>query len=152
MTPQGEAGAPGQQPGWFSRNWKWLVGGGCVLLLGCCGVMSLGAWLTGQEVATVRDAVEALDVAARVDCGTPGPGGVDCKLKRTAGAGKLEACWDLEITCTNGGKMLGHACGQLGAGQADGTANMPVSAFSNQDGCDSPVSGAVKNLLVTPVE
>jgi hypothetical protein len=34
MTPQGEA--PVQQPGWFSRNWKWAVPVGCGLPLLCC--------------------------------------------------------------------------------------------------------------------
>lgn len=40
MTPQGQMGAPAQQPGWFSRNWKWLVPVGCGLPLMCCGIFS----------------------------------------------------------------------------------------------------------------
>jgi len=38
MTPQGQMGAPAQQPGWFSRNWKWLLALGCLLPMMCCGI------------------------------------------------------------------------------------------------------------------
>lgn len=87
--------------------------------------------------------------SARVDCGTPGPGGVDCVIKRTAGEGSFKACWDLEITCANGGKMVASACQGVKAGAAEGTANLPAASFSNQDQCDAPKSGAVKKLVVT---
>jgi hypothetical protein len=29
------------------------------------------------------------------------------------------------------------------------TVNLPVAAFSNQEGCDAPKQGTVKNLVVT---
>jgi hypothetical protein len=161
MTPHGrQPGAPAPQQGWFSRNWKWLVGCGCLLALLCCGAFSVLAY-------AMKDAgVDAFNVAqksdqplvkvtetdgARVDCGAPGPGGVDCDVKRTSGGGALEACWDLDITCANGAVMRGHACGTLGAGEAATTVNMPVSAFSNQDACDAPARGAVQNLVVQTV-
>ncbi|GMU61223.1 MAG: hypothetical protein AMXMBFR34_29860 [Myxococcaceae bacterium] len=86
---------------------------------------------------------------ARVDCGTPGPDGVDCDLKRTSGEGGFKACWELEITCANGAKMVGQGCGTVGAGAPTGTARMPVSAFSNQDACDAPRAGSVRNLVIT---
>jgi len=156
MTPQGQAAAPQpQQPGWFSRNWKWLAAAGCVMAFGCCGLFGLVAYLGSQQVdpeLTRQLANLAGDDAARVDCGTPGPGGVDCDLKRTGGARRLNACWDLEITCANGGKMVGHACGDIAAGAPSGTVNMPVASFSNQDGCDAPKSGAVVNLVVKTYE
>lgn len=167
MTPQQQQpGAPAPQQGWFSRNWKWLVGGGCLAALLCCGAFSVVGYVMkeagedaleeAQKAANTapgsNPVVKVTDVdGARVDCGTPGPGGVDCDVKRTSGSGKLEACWDLDITCTNGGVMSGHACGTLGAGEATGTVNMPVSSFSNQDACDAPASGAVKNLVVETV-
>ncbi|MEW6431831.1 MAG: cytochrome c oxidase assembly factor Coa1 family protein [Myxococcota bacterium] len=50
MTPQGQAGVPAQQPGWFSRNWKWVVGLGCALPLLCCGVFSIGTYFTVTRV------------------------------------------------------------------------------------------------------
>lgn len=50
MTPQGQMGAPAQQPGWFSRNWKWVVGLGCALPLLCCGVFSIGTYFTVVKV------------------------------------------------------------------------------------------------------
>ncbi|MBL8918978.1 MAG: hypothetical protein JNJ54_08985 [Myxococcaceae bacterium] len=141
MTPQ-----PGQSPeaptSWFSRNWMWVAGGGC-LLIGCCGLGAL--LLVGGAVASEA----ASSSAARVDCGTPGPAGVECGVKRTEGLGAFRACWDLEIACQNGGKMSGHACGSVAAGADETTVTMPVSSFSNQDACDVPSRGTVQNLAVT---
>jgi hypothetical protein len=50
MTPQGQAAAPAQQPGWFSRNWKWLIPVGCGLPLLCCGVFGIGTYFTVSKV------------------------------------------------------------------------------------------------------
>lgn len=141
MTPQAQAAAA-PQASWFKRNWIWVValGGGLGTSM-CCGVFGLfGA------------AASMLDepVAARVDCGTPGPAGVDCELQRTGGTSALQSCWDLEITCANGGVMVGHACGKLLSGAARSQVNMPVEGFSNQDACDAPKNGVVMNLQVDP--
>jgi len=87
--------------------------------------------------------------AARVDCGTPGPHGVDCEIKRTGGDGAFQACWDLAIACQNGGEMTGAACHDMAAGERRGTQNMPVAGFSGQESCDVPAAGAVKQLKVT---
>lgn len=178
MTPEANAPQP-QQQSFLSKNWPWLVGGGCLALM-CCGFFGLmGAGFIAasaekdrakQEAEkTLRDMKEDQDAmnraregsrdplppgkggatAARVDCGTPGPEGVDCTVKRTGGTSALDACWDLEIDCVNGGKMTGNACGSLGAGEQTGTVTMPVEAFSNQEGCDAPKFGKVTNLVVT---
>lgn len=88
------------------------------------------------------------NAAARVDCGTPGPGGVDCAVQRTAGEGAFEACWQLVITCENDGEMRADACHQVAAGESEASANMPVASFSNQAGCDAPAAGRVENLKV----
>lgn len=183
MTPQGQPMQPpaGQQQSWFSKNWKYLLGGVLVLTLLCCGGSMLATVLFGAAVAKdpevqkawnegmkemereaerqkkegsggARDDKPVVRVVQagkmRVDCGEPGPSGVDCTLKRTGGDSDMEGCWDLEITCANGGVMSGHACGKLAAAESEGTVNMPVDAFSNQEGCDAPKSGAVKNLEV----
>ncbi|MEW5743343.1 MAG: cytochrome c oxidase assembly factor Coa1 family protein [Myxococcota bacterium] len=50
MTPQGQVGAPAQQPGWFARNWKWLVGGGCLGSLMCCGLFGAITYFTAKKV------------------------------------------------------------------------------------------------------
>lgn len=112
-------------------------------MLACCGLGTV--LLVGGAVASEAASASA----ARVDCGTPGPSGVDCEVKRTEGLGGFRACWDLEITCENGGKMRGHACGSVPAGGEGATVNMPVASFSNQDACDAPKQGAVLNLAVT---
>lgn len=141
MTPQDQtAAAP--QPSWFKRNWIWVVVlGGCLGSSMCCGVFGLlgvGASMLDEPVA------------ARVDCGTPGPDGVDCDLERTAGTGALKSCWDLEITCANQGVMVGHACGKLASGATGSKVNMPVAGFSNQAACDAPKNGVVMRLTVEP--
>lgn len=87
--------------------------------------------------------------SARVDCGAPGPGGVDCQVQRTGGDGGFEACWDLVITCQNGGEMTGSACHDMAAAANNGTENMPVAGFSGQESCDVPASGKVERLKIT---
>lgn len=86
--------------------------------------------------------------AARVDCGTPGPHGVDCHVARTGGNGTFEACWDLVITCQNGSTMTGAACHTMAAGIGEGSQNMSVAGFSDQDRCDAPASGQVQRLKI----
>ncbi len=86
--------------------------------------------------------------AARVDCGTPGPHGVDCRVARTGGGSTFEACWDLVITCQNGSTMTGAACHTMAASAGEGSQNMPVASFSDQDRCDVPASGQVARLKV----
>lgn len=149
MTPQPLAPTPAQ-PSWFSKNWPFVVGGGCLLLL-CCGVF--GVVIAGGVAAELqKEGAEPVRVtpaaAARVDCGTPGPSGVDCEIKRTGGTGALSACWTLEIACANGGTMSAEACGSLGTGDR-ATVNLPVASFSNQEACDAPRQGTVKDLIVT---
>lgn len=90
--------------------------------------------------------------AARVDCGTPGPHGVDCKIKRTAGSSGFEACWALVISCQNGGGMTGSACQKVSAAEDEGSKNMPVAGFSNQNTCDVPTAGKVERLKVTTLK
>lgn len=87
--------------------------------------------------------------SARVDCGTPGPHGVDCLVQRTGGNRGFEACWDLAITCQSGGVMTGSACHSMAAADSKGEQNMPADGFSNQAACDVPASGQVENLKVT---
>jgi hypothetical protein len=143
MTPQPQSGPP--QQSWFQKNWKILVGVGCLGTLLCCMGGGLISWLVAEAGPNAIG-----NGSARVDCGVPGPEGVDCVVKRTEGAGGLRPCWDLEITCQNGGVMVGSACGELPASSDEVTVNMPVASFSNQDGCDAPKSGAVKGLVVHP--
>ena len=62
MNPNPEQ--PLQQPGWFSRNWKWLLPVGCFVPLMCCGVFGLGTYLTVSKVIESSPAyVEAFSKA-----------------------------------------------------------------------------------------
>lgn len=105
-------------------------------------IASMGLMLAACVRTTERD-------AARVDCGTPGPHGVDCTIKRTAGSGNFEACWDLVIGCQNKGEMSGGACHKVSAAESEASETMPVASFSNQASCDVPISGRVERLKVT---
>lgn len=140
MTPQAPP-PPAAQGSWFARNKVLAIAGGCFVLVACCGSSALLAVIFSQPLG---------NGSARVDCGTPGPGGVDCEVVRTSGGGGLRPCWVLEITCQNGGLMRANACGTLGEGVDQVTVTMPASSFSNQSGCDAPKSGAVKELIVNP--
>lgn len=152
MTPHPNAPPP-QPQSWLSQNWKILAGVGCLVALLCCGafgaLMGLGAFAAAQAEEL---GAPLGDERAAVDCGSPGPGGVDCVLKRTGGSRSLRACWKLEITCANKGVMVGEGCGDLPANVAEETVTLPVSAFSNQAACDEPVRGAVKELEVKVFE
>ncbi|MGV3623873.1 MAG: hypothetical protein ACO1OB_23855 [Archangium sp.] len=147
MTPQGQVGGAPEQS-WFKKNWMWLAGAGCAVPLFCCGATMLVGLV--MDAPPTDSVVKVADpAAARVDCGTPGPNGVDCDIKRTGGGSAFRACWQLDITCNNDGVMSGNACGEVEASATGATVNMPVDGFSNQEGCDAPKSGAVKNLEVT---
>ena len=104
--------------------------------------------LVGAVVMQVACSPLAEPPSARVDCGAPGPNGVDCQIQRTGGEGGFEACWDLVISCNNQGQMSGSACHQVPAGANEATQNMPVASFSNQDRCDVPASGKVEGLKI----
>src|SRR3546814_18101894 len=89
------------------------------------------------------------DVCSSDLCGTPGPHGVDCQVQRTGGDGGFEACWDLVVSCQNGGEMTASACHEMAAGDSQGSENMPVAGFSIQDSCAVPASGRVERLQIT---
>lgn len=50
MNPQPGVPVQQQQPGWFSRNWKWLVGLGCLLPIMCCGIFGAVTYFTVTKV------------------------------------------------------------------------------------------------------
>jgi len=104
--------------------------------------------LAAAALALAACTIDTNPDSARVDCGAPGPGGVDCQVQRTGGDGGFEACWDLVISCQNGGEMTGSACHEMAAGANEGTENMPVAGFSGQDSCDVPASGKVERLKI----
>jgi len=104
--------------------------------------------LAAAALALAACTIDTNPDSARVDCGAPGPGGVDCQVQRTGGDGDFEACWDLVISCQNGGEMTGSACHEMAAGANEGTENMPVAGFSGQDSCDVPASGKVERLKI----
>lgn len=110
------------------------------------GVLALATAALLPVACTV---VSEEPASARVDCGTPGPHGVDCRIQRTGGTGGFEACWTLVIGCGNGGGMSAATCHEVAAGIAGSSANMPVAGFSNQDTCDVPASGRVERLRIT---
>lgn len=104
--------------------------------------------LAGAGLLTTGCTVSELD-KARVDCGAPGTQGVDCMIKRSAGIHAFEACWDLAITCQNGGAMRASACHAMAADGQEGTQNMPADTFTGQDSCDVPTFGRVEGLKIT---
>jgi len=50
MTPNANVAPPAQQPGWFARNWKWLLPVGCLVPLLCCGTFGAVTYLGVSKV------------------------------------------------------------------------------------------------------
>jgi Cytochrome oxidase complex assembly protein 1 len=64
MNINPETGNPMPQGNWFSRNWKWVLGLGCLLPLLCCGgSAALGVF---GVFNAVKDNGVYLDVAAKL--------------------------------------------------------------------------------------
>src|SRR3546814_14401485 len=71
--------------------------------------------------------------SARVDCGAPGPHGVECQIQRTGGGGGFEQCRDTVVACENGGATTARVCHEMAAAARHRRQNMPVTGFSSQD-------------------
>src|SRR3546814_14575035 len=89
------------------------------------------AALSAAGLLLAACAIDTNPASARVDCGTPGPHGVDCQVQRTGGDGGFEACWDLAVSCPNGGEMTASACHEIAAGDSPGRDNMPVAGHAS---------------------
>lgn len=70
MTPQGQTGGPAQQPGWFSRNWKWVAALGCLLPMTCCGIFGAATYFGVRKVIegtpVFAEAIEKANANAEV--------------------------------------------------------------------------------------
>lgn len=95
MTPN-----PGQppQPGWFKRNWYWLVGGGCLGLMLCCGGVAGVAYFAAttaiKQSGPYIEAVKEVTTNAQVSeaLGTPVEMGMmgNSSFNETNGEGSME--------------------------------------------------------------
>ncbi len=104
MTPNANVHPPMQQPGWFSRNWKWLVPVGCLLPVMCCGgfgavtYFGVSKMIAGSPVfiTALSKASANPDVTAAL--GTPlAPGfGVSGSMNETNGKGTADFSIPLE--------------------------------------------------------
>lgn len=76
MTPEAQMNA-GPQGSWFSRNWKWLVGLGCVLPLLCCGVFGVGTFVfvkrTVESTGAYSEALSRANASPEVQAALGSP-------------------------------------------------------------------------------
>jgi hypothetical protein len=75
------------------------------------------------------------EVAVHVDCITTAAPAVECEVKQTKGKSEIEACWDISVTCANGGVVKApHWCQKVKDG---GTAKttIPGDKLTGMDGC-----------------
>lgn len=86
--------------------------------------------------------------AARVDCGKPGPHGVECSVQRTGATTAFDACWDLAITCQKGGERVSPTCQRMAVGEPVATATMSVARVAHRNSCGAPVTGKVQRVKV----
>lgn len=94
-----------------------------------------------------------------VACSTPpqvyvqcqaGIGAVQCSLQHQAGDKPAKVCWDVRFSCVNGKQLKARECQDVGMGATVGHA-IPDGKFAGLDQCDSIISTAVENLVVTPL-
>lgn len=67
-----------------------------------------------------------------------------CTINHTGG-GAGQVCWDIKSTCANGTiSTATNQCVQLNPGETK-TQDVPLTAFSNHDACDSVSSTEIVN-------
>jgi hypothetical protein len=77
--------------------------------------------------------------------------GYDCAVEKTEGSNRVEVCWDLFVTCTNGPGGTGHACGSVSPAATTHVA-MPYSSLVGARGCADKVTGAELTNVVVRAE
>jgi hypothetical protein len=86
---------------------------------------------------------------AYVECGyVASVDGMVCTIEHRGGDGPAHACWDVLLTCRNGVRVSGHACGDAEPG-AKSSVVMPASAFGEAlQRCDTVASASVNARVV----
>jgi hypothetical protein len=104
MTPNANVAPPAQQPGWFSRNWKWFLPVGCLVPMLCCGTFGAVTYLGVSKLITESPVFKlALEKAEKnpevaTTLGTPlhAGFGVSGSLNETNGDGNADFSIPLE--------------------------------------------------------
>lgn len=110
-----------------------------VLGLGTCGVcVSLGA-LSGSSKPAKSNA------SVYVFCEGSPHDGFTCSVSHTGGTQSANACWDINVTCTNGARVHGHACQSVSVG-AKTTRYVGPNELSNAYACSRLQTVTVDNV------
>jgi hypothetical protein len=80
--------------------------------------------------------------------------GFDCTLEKTSGSNSVEICWDLTVSCDNGAKVTGEACGRVLGDPSEYSiysprhVPMPYATLGHQGPCDKVASSQISNINV----
>lgn len=100
--------------------------------------------------------------AVLLACSVSGPGSADvsctgagtsilCDVTHTEGSDSLEVCWDMTLTCANGGTGSGSGFCQTVAPAQTQQKSIPLSDFSGLETCDSVTGMTIINQSATPL-
>ena len=88
---------------------------------------------------------EKVDV--HVKCITTAAPAVECDVQQTKGKAEVEACWDMKVTCGNGGIVTApHWCQKVKDGATVKT-TIPGDKLTGLDGCANGSGGGPTAVL-----
>ncbi len=156
MTPMQQMQPPPQQPGWFKKNWPWLVGGGCLTMLLCCGgfgavtyfgvtsaVKKSGPYI--QAVAQIQSSQAAEDALGRpIDMGFMG----DSSMKESNGQGTME--FTVKVSGPKGKGTVSAKAHQQGQSWVQDTLVLDLDSGQHLDLLATAPAGTVKDAPPAP--
>lgn len=114
-----------------------LVAGAAVLTLGYLGI-NIPSLIHGPPSA----AVECRSVGATLSTG------MTCTLEHKGGAGPVDMCWSINVSCSNGANGSAEGCGSV-APAAKSSVLVPYAAFRGAlDRCDQASASSISNIRI----
>lgn len=98
-------------------------------------------------VALFATAGCAKDNKVQVECLGVGSG-YNCAVAHQEGEDNVDACWTIDVGCTNGFKASANACQRMSP-SSKASKFVPVADFEPADGCDAASSVSISGVRVT---
>ena len=75
------------------------------------------------------------EVAVHVDCITTAAPAIECEVKQTKGKSEVEACWEMTVTCANGGIVKAPKWCQKVKDGGTAKTTIPGDKLTGMEGC-----------------